>query len=568
MYIQFKSVNIKGFQAIKSASIDFDNQGIVLVKGINNYEDNANSNGSGKSSCFESICWALFGKTSNGITNVSNRNLDNGCLVILEYNIDNNAYKIIRSIKDKEYGTGVRFYCNDNEITCKNKSDTDKLIKDNFPFDIDIFLTTIFLSQGFNLRLGTLTPSGRKERIESLTGLEDRVEEFKDYLSNVKSKLNSQVTDANGKIQYNIGAKNSILNQLQQLEYKLENTSKIDIDYNELENQLKETQEKLNELNLERERFYKTNTIEQKEYSQFSNIKNKCENEIKDLHNKLNTLSTHFCPTCNSELGIEKVKELSDQYTEIIKVRKKEYLDANEKVNHLSIILEESKGKLKNITDNISLLNATESNIKSDLFKYNSYKSLDAIKSQIIELKAKLVDVEKDLNTSNKNYEIIQNKYEIANHCMSIVSKQFRTYLLGNVVNYMNSELPKYSKLMFSNETDRVKLDVDGNKLNILLGDALYETLSGGEKRKVDIILTFVQRDMLMNIVGISSNLIILDEIMDFMDESATDCALKMMLNVSNTLSSMFIISHNNYDMPFDKIITIVKDKNKNSILE
>ena len=207
MYIQFKSIKISGFQAIKSATIDFDNQGIVLVKGINNYEDNANSNGSGKSSCFESICWALFGKTSNGITNVSNRNLNNGCLVILDYNIDNNAYKIIRSIKDKEHGTGVKFYCNDNEITCKNKSDTDKLIKDNFPFDIDIFLTTIFLSQGFNLRLGTLTPLGRKERIESLTGLEDRVEEFKDYLSNVKSKLNSQVTDANGKIQYNIGAK-------------------------------------------------------------------------------------------------------------------------------------------------------------------------------------------------------------------------------------------------------------------------------------------------------------------------------------------------------------------------
>ena len=568
MYIQFKSVNIKGFQAIKSATIDFDNQGIVLVKGINNYEDNANSNGSGKSSCFESICWALFGKTSNGITNVSNRNLDNGCLVILEYNIDNNAYKIIRSNKDKEYGTGVRFYCNDNEITCKNKSDTDKLIKDNFPFDIDIFLTTIFLSQGFNLRLGTQTPSGRKERIESLTGLEDRVEEFKDYLSNVKSKLNSQVTDANGKIQYNIGAKNSILNQLQQLEYKLENTPEIDIDYDELENQLKETQEKISELNLEREKFYKTNTIEQKEYSQFSNIKNKCENEIKDLHTKLNKLSTHFCPTCNSELGIEKVKELSDQYNETIKVRKKEYLDANEKVNHLSIILEESKGKLKSITDSISLLNATESNIKSDLFKYNSYKSLDTIKSQIIELKAKLVDIEKDLNVSNKNYEIIQNNYEIANHCMSIVSKQFRTYLLGNVVNYMNGELPKYSKLMFSNENDKVKLEIDGNKLNILLGDALYETLSGGEKRKVDIILTFVQRDMLMNIVGISSNLIILDEIMDFMDESATDCALKMMLNVSNTLSSMFIISHNNYDMPFDKIITIVKDKNKNSVLE
>ena len=35
MYIKFNEITIKNFQAIKSTKLDLDNQGIVLVKGIN-----------------------------------------------------------------------------------------------------------------------------------------------------------------------------------------------------------------------------------------------------------------------------------------------------------------------------------------------------------------------------------------------------------------------------------------------------------------------------------------------------------------------------------------------------
>ena len=87
MNIKFTSIELSGFRSIDQAKISLDNQGIVIVKGINEYEDNATSNGSGKSSIFESIRWCIYGKTSSGISNPKNRYTNSGCLVKLSINI-------------------------------------------------------------------------------------------------------------------------------------------------------------------------------------------------------------------------------------------------------------------------------------------------------------------------------------------------------------------------------------------------------------------------------------------------------------------------------------------------
>ena len=92
MNIKFTSIELSGFRSIDQAKISLDNQGIVIVKGINEYEDNATSNGSGKSSIFEGIIYALFEETSSGEKDVENRILCNGFTVKLEFIIDNINY--------------------------------------------------------------------------------------------------------------------------------------------------------------------------------------------------------------------------------------------------------------------------------------------------------------------------------------------------------------------------------------------------------------------------------------------------------------------------------------------
>lgn len=90
MRIILKAVTMLNFLSFGEAKIDFIKTGYTLVQGINNNpNDLAKSNGSGKSSIFESVVWCLTGETIRGSKDVSNINTDNGAYVELDFSVDN-----------------------------------------------------------------------------------------------------------------------------------------------------------------------------------------------------------------------------------------------------------------------------------------------------------------------------------------------------------------------------------------------------------------------------------------------------------------------------------------------
>lgn len=73
--------------------------GFTLVEGRNNCKiDNAYSNGSGKSSVFNGICFALTGETAQGVSNgIENIFTDpNDCWVELTFSADGNEFVLRR----------------------------------------------------------------------------------------------------------------------------------------------------------------------------------------------------------------------------------------------------------------------------------------------------------------------------------------------------------------------------------------------------------------------------------------------------------------------------------------
>ena len=66
--MNFLQLNIENFLSIGKASIDLENKGLVLVQGQNEDDTSANSNGVGKSSIADALCWALFGETARGVS--------------------------------------------------------------------------------------------------------------------------------------------------------------------------------------------------------------------------------------------------------------------------------------------------------------------------------------------------------------------------------------------------------------------------------------------------------------------------------------------------------------------
>ena len=87
------------------------------------------------------------------------------------------------------------------------------------------------------------------------------------------------------------------------------------------------------------------------------------------------------------------------------------------------------------------------------------------------------------------------------------------------------------------------------------------EALSGGEQQKVDLILQFAIRAMMQEYTGFSSNIIVLDEILDNLDSVGCDSVLNFITNRLSDIESVFIISHHadSLNIGNDSTITVMK---------
>ena len=180
----------------------------------------------------------------------------------------------------------------------------------------------------------------------------------------------------------------------------------------------------------------------------------------------------------------------------------------------------------------------------------------------------KLVVLVKENESLQKQSENLTEQIGVATHSISLITKEFKNYLLKSAIDFLNIRLDYYSSLLFSNETDKIRFFQDGNKLDIYLGDALFESLSGGEKRKVDIVIMLAQKDLANNMSSTYSNILICDEIFDGLDSKSIDVVTSILMSVSKDISSMFIVSHKDTSIGADKQLLVIKGKDRISYVQ
>ena len=193
MNIEFVSIDLENFRSIDKAFLNLSKQGIVIVKGINQYEDNASSNGSGKSSLFEGIVYALFEETSSGEKDIENRIIGEACKVKLIFKINDIEYCIYRTTKNNK--SEVILYKNNIDISARTKTDTNKLIINILGLSKDLFLDMVFLSQNAVTNLASLQPTARRERLEVLTNTDVTIENFKNKVKDRQIEYEAKSVD-------------------------------------------------------------------------------------------------------------------------------------------------------------------------------------------------------------------------------------------------------------------------------------------------------------------------------------------------------------------------------------
>lgn len=614
MVLQFKSITINNFCSYANATINLSNKGFCLVSGRNNYKkDNAISNGSGKSTIWSAICYALTGETLLGIkTNLKNINsADNSCYVSLTFLADSDEYVITRYIAPK---SDLKIFKNSTDISGKGIRESEKVLGENLPdLTKDLIASTIILGQGMPNKFSSYSPSGRKDLLERLTKSEFMIEDIKTRIGARLVELNSQLRQYEDSILVNNTQLSSIEETYTQVQQDLANTKgvkfnsliskstsaieELDTDIDNTTNEIKQLEKDIDDMNtkiinLTTEKS-KINDEEFQAYSikqnEVFNEKNAKEVSIKFLSNEINRLKSikDVCPTCGQKIpGAQKV-DTSDKEEEVKKLQEevnilndrlidinnkhKEYLQQIEEnfieIEDLKKNSKDAKAKVTTLKNNLSELNKKQAAEKEKLLKLqydkeNHERVVTALQQKIKECETTIKQLKDNIKITDLATVDTFDHIAVVKKIDSLVKRDFRGYLLYNIIEYLNNKAKEYSTIVFN--TNELNIFLDGNALDISYCGKLYENLSGGEQQRVDIIMQFAIRDLLQAYFNYSSNILVLDEITDNLDKVATDKIFDLITSELKDVESIFIISHHDteLDIPVDSEIQVIKDEN------
>lgn len=616
MKLKFKKLIIDNFLSFGHAEIDLADCGYTLIKGINqNPKDGAKSNGSGKSTIFSALCYALTGETIQGLSSNLNNIFTNGNMsVTLIFSADKDNYEITRS-RDNKNKADLKIQVNDVDKSGKGVRESQEILNSLLPeLTSDLIGEVIIIGQGMPHKFSNNTPSGRKDLLEKLSHSDYMLEDIKERIEKRSDELNEQknnitLNKTKKETEKIITEKSIAEKQTELLKYKQKpdfNKEKDDINKNILltQNQLGDLNSQLNktsfllekanndllelnkakndEISNEAEEFNKHNLDVKTLLTEKRTEKRTLENEIKTLES-----IKDVCPMCKQklphvhkqdtsvqknkvELLTEEIKTLEDKNNKQQEAYRLNTDDIKAKYVNEELKIKENKQTYDNeknlINNNISKLNQTLTDLKIKLIDVNKNEELfDQAKKQCEESLNSLNDNLANLN--NEILYIISKEEEVKTHIdvltkiNTLVKRDFRGILLSNIIKYIDQKSKNYAKDIFG--TNELDFNLDGNNLNITYCKKPLEALSGGEQQKVDLIIQFAIRAMMEEYTGFTSNIIVLDEILDNLDSVGCDSILNFITNKLSDIESIFIISHHadTLNIGNDATITVVKNQ-------
>lgn len=569
MNISFNRVTIDGFMSFNHEELDLLGLGLVTIKGTNKYEPLAASNGSGKSAISESLLWCLTGSTSRGATDVANNLLNKGVYVKVDLNIDDTNYIITRSKNHCDLGTCLNIIKNGEDISGNTVTKSKTILEAEFSssLDYDTLTSIIILSQGLPSRLSTLKPSSRKSRLEELSKTDHYVDDLQSKVADAHSRISNQIADIRSKItacstrittsEITISTNQGKIDEINRKASGLISKDEADrliATMPDLQDEIDQITANWREKSSQLSQILSEKSALSGEFSQKRGANEQYLSQYSSLH-------AAVCPTCNqviqNQVNLEAMRlHLNDQMGQ----NKQRLIEIQTKLNEL-------EPQSIQLAGDISLLQEEESTKKAELQEmikqysdYKSFSSSTTILEEGIQDAKDTITIETANRTQlESELATLEEKLAICNYLKNQLSRKFRSFLLEGVISYMNQKCAEYSPYLFEKQ-GLVSLEIDGNNINIYLGGRRFEDLSGGEGRRVDIILQLAQRDLARNESGFTSNLLVLDEILDNLDAVGADSVIRLLDYKSPDVGTMLIVSHKqDITIPSDGIISVVK---------
>jgi DNA repair exonuclease SbcCD ATPase subunit len=612
--IQFKKVIVHNFGSYGHAELELQNKGFCLVSGQNNYiKDNALSNGSGKSFLWSAICYALTGETISGIkTNLKNINIEEqDCYVQLDFMYNKDFFSLIRTVTPK---SDLKIFKNDIDLSGKGIRESEKKLQELIPeLTKDLIASTIIIGQGMPNKFSSFSPSGRKELLEKLTKSDFMIEDLKTRIQARQSELSIKIREFEDSLLLTKNQLNGYLSNLDKIKNSLETQKQPDFDrliseqlakisllteeleqfnlaVTTLESQQEEANSKLLAVSDEKAKVSSEElTAYTTSYTRLSNDKTKLELDIANLNREIAKLQAivDTCPTCGQHLPNVHKPDTSTQEA-LVQETDKKLSEVKDNITKCNKQHQEYIAQINSVfNDEITRLNAAASDIKQNLLLYrgkltssqaaleterNTYNKLVYDKQnwdsyvenqqrEINQLEAEVARLTNLVAITSLAKEDFDQRLSIIKKMDQLIRRDFRGYLLTNIINYIDTRAKDYCNTVFG--TRELSLSLNGNALDITYCGKQFDGLSGGEKQRVDLILQLAIRDLLTSYLGLSANILVLDEVTDFLDKKSCQAVMQLLEKELQTVESVFIISHHaeELELPVDSEIRVIKNE-------
>ena len=530
------------------------------------------TNGAGKSTMLDALCFALFNRAFRDIKKeqLVNTINQNDCEIEVEFETSNKKYKVIRGIKPNKF----EVYCNDVLLNqdASNVDYQNMLEQNILKCNYRAFCQVVILGSTSYEPFMHLRARYRREVVEEI--LDIRVFSHMDLLLRQKQgELSKAVVDVRHR--YDLMTEKY---ELQKKHFEeIQNRDNTDIE--DRREQLKENEQSNYEYNqklqLLNEKIISTKAeiwgsekVFKKE-KELDKLETKIEHKLEKQKRDVEFFEKNDnCPTCTQPIdlrfkqteiyeGKKKISELEEGLQQLsaemgkTQEQIKQYKAVEKKLNDLDI-------QVAKINTSISEINRHSNRLDTEIAKLeNTDNNSNAIQKELEQIKEdlKLVNVEKNKAVEEKKY--IDIAREILNDT-GVKANIIRKYvpIINNLINQYLQSMDFFVNFQLDQEFNETIKSRFRDTFN-------YNSFSEGEKLRIDLALLFTWRTIAKMKNSTNTNLLILDEIFDSsLDGQGTEDFFKILKTLTN--ENTFIISHKG-DILFDKFTSIIKfEKYKN----
>ena len=529
------------------------------------------TNGAGKSTILDALCFVLYGKAFRKInkSQLINTTNEKGTLVEIEFNVNKTEWKVERGIKPNIF----KIYRNGEELDQKaSANDQQKWLEQNvLKMNYKSFTQIVILGSSTFVPFMQLPVSSRREVVEDLLDIK--------IFSSMNTLIKDKIRSAREEIRVLELRKESLNDKVSMQKNfieELENRSYLDIEdrKDKIQKTLDITEGLMNH-NIELDENMKTHQQRLTEFEgsteklrEYGNIKGRISQKISTCikEHKFYDDNT-VCPTCHQDIeesfrvnrkedSHNKAKELQKGYEELLgaikteETRESTFTEISGQISSILNDISKNHTQISGYQRRIKELESEIQKLTTQLEDRNSeHQKLEEFRETLKDTYEELAKKREDISYYDFTYNLLKDggvKSKIIKKYLPLINKSVNNYL-QQMEFYINFKLDEEF-----NETIESPIHEDFS----------YSSFSEGEKMRIDLALLFTWREVARYKNSVNTNLLIMDEVFDSsLDGFGTDEFLKIIrYRISD--ANIFVISHKSgMEDKFQEVIKFEKCK-------